>query len=89
MTIGRDQGWKKDSNSERSFYAGCRKCMPQRRLRQLGRLETRAGKGIPLIRQVRPMFLHCACPRIQGFLQLIFEPAVCGLFFSVVSLRRH
>lgn len=48
--------------------------------------ETRMGKGIPLIRQVRGMFLHCACPRIQGFLQLIFEPAVCGLFFCPVSL---
>ena len=49
-------------------------------------LETRMGKGIPLIRQVWGMFLHCACPRIQGFLQLIFEPAVCGLFFCPVSL---
>jgi len=56
--------------------------MHQRRLRQMNRLESRLGKGIPLIRQGRFMFLHCACPRIQGFLQLIIQPAVCGLFFS-------
>ncbi len=48
----------------------------------MNRLESRLGKGIPLIRQGRFMFLHCACPRIQGFLQLIIQPAVCGLFFS-------
>lgn len=50
-------------------------------LRALGRPETRIRKGIPLIRQSGGMFLHCACPRIQGFLQLIFKPAACGLFF--------
>jgi len=52
----------------------------------VGWLETRMRKGIPLIRQFCGKFLHCACPRIQGFLQLIFEPAVCGLFFFAVSL---
>lgn len=55
----------------------------------VGPSETRAGKGIPLIRQWRLMFLNCACPRIQGFLQLIFQPALCGLFFLVGPVSSH
>lgn len=49
------------------------------------RPETGARKGFQRDSPNSPRrgtFLHCACPRIQGFLQLIIQPASAGFFFG-------